>query len=114
MFAIDRLMGEDGSVLYRVRGEIFFASVDRFTLAFGAEAGRDVVQIVWDDFLETAIEIAENHGEKKSRNIGRHCSWCDYEGPCRAEMQGSDFQFLIDREYVKEGEEDHGDENSED
>lgn len=68
---------------------------------------RDVVDIVWDDFLETAIEIAEQHGEKKARNIGRHCSWCDYEGPCRAEMTGSDADFLISREYVRE-DEDHG------
>lgn len=75
---------------------------------------RDVVQTVWDDFLETAIEIAEKHGESKARNIGRHCGWCDYEGPCRAEMQGSDAQFLIDREYVKEGEEDNGDDSEED
>lgn len=69
---------------------------------------RDVVQSVWDDFLETAIEMAELHGKSKARNIGRHCSWCDYEGPCRAEMQGSDVDFLISREYVKEGEDTDG------
>lgn len=68
---------------------------------------RDVVQTVWDDFLETAIEIAENHGDKKSRNIGRHCAWCDYEAPCRTEMTGGDVDFIISREYVRE-DEDHG------
>jgi hypothetical protein len=67
---------------------------------------RPVVDMVWDDFLETAIEIAENHGKKKARNIGRHCSWCDYEGPCRAEMQGSDVDFILEREYVREDEDD--------
>ena len=41
MFSVDR---EDGPpVRYTVRGEIFFASVDRFTRAFAPEPGRDVV-----------------------------------------------------------------------
>ena len=39
MFVVERSEGEDGSVLYRVSGEIFFASVDRFTRAFGIEEG---------------------------------------------------------------------------
>jgi SulP family sulfate permease len=43
MFAVERSTGEDGrSVVYRVSGEIFFASVDRFTRAFQAEAGQPV------------------------------------------------------------------------
>jgi SulP family sulfate permease len=43
MFAVERSTGEDGrSVVYQVSGEIFFASVDRFTRAFQAEAGRPV------------------------------------------------------------------------
>jgi SulP family sulfate permease len=43
MFAVERVERESGaSVLYRVRGEVFFASVDRFTRAFGPEQGRPV------------------------------------------------------------------------
>lgn len=42
MFAVERSAGADGAVLYRVSGEIFFASVDRFTGAFGVEAGHPV------------------------------------------------------------------------
>src|SRR3546814_18115025 len=44
MFAVERSMVEaGGAVLYRGRGEIFFASVDRFTSAFDAEAGRPAI-----------------------------------------------------------------------
>src|SRR3546814_3962505 len=44
MFAVERSRVEDGgAVLYRVSGEIVFASVDRFTSAFDAEAGRPVI-----------------------------------------------------------------------
>ncbi len=43
MFAVSRSAeGEASSVLYRVSGEIFFASVDRFTRAFETENGRPV------------------------------------------------------------------------
>ncbi|MGP7794447.1 SulP family inorganic anion transporter [Sphingomonas sp. CLY1604] len=43
MFAVERAdEGGAGGVAYRVSGEIFFASVDRFTRAFAAEGGRAV------------------------------------------------------------------------
>ena len=42
MFAVERTDADAGAT-YRVTGEIFFASVDRFTRAFGDEGGRPVV-----------------------------------------------------------------------
>jgi SulP family sulfate permease len=43
MFSVERSEGgEGGAVEYRVRGEIFFASVDRFTRAFSPEQGQPV------------------------------------------------------------------------
>lgn len=69
---------------------------------------RNVVGILWDDFVETAEEIAELHGKRKSHNIGRHCTWCDYEGLCRAEMQNSDVEWLIEHDYYRTDEEDDG------
>ena len=41
MFAVER-RGSDGRVTYAVSGEIFFASVDRFTRAFASEGAADV------------------------------------------------------------------------
>jgi SulP family sulfate permease len=46
MFAVERVLSADGSVAtYRVAGEIFFASVERFTRAFQAERVADAVRI---------------------------------------------------------------------
>lgn len=42
MFAVERAERPDGSIHYAVGGEIFFASVDRFTRAFQPEGGCDV------------------------------------------------------------------------
>jgi len=47
MFSIERSVSTDGAyATYRVMGEIFFASVDRFTRAFQAEEG--VTRVVID------------------------------------------------------------------
>jgi len=46
MFAVERVLSADGSVAtYRVAGEIFFASVERFTRAFRAERVAEAVRI---------------------------------------------------------------------
>ena len=43
MFAVERTAGRAGApVLYRVSGEIFFASVDRFTRSFAPEVGKAI------------------------------------------------------------------------
>ena len=42
LFAVERIE-EAGAIRYRVTGQIFFASVDRFTRAFRPEQGRSVV-----------------------------------------------------------------------
>lgn len=43
MFAVERTQASaDAPIVYRVSGQIFFASVDRFARAFAAESGRPV------------------------------------------------------------------------
>lgn len=61
-----------------------------------------VVSVIWEEFLETAVEIAENHGKKKAMCIGRHCTWCDYNPLCKAEMLGDDVDWIIERDYQLE------------
>lgn len=65
-----------------------------------------VVEFVWNGFVDTAHEIAENHGKVDGMNVGRHCDWCDYEPICRARMLNTDWEFVIEREFeVKDGDE---------
>lgn len=68
---------------------------------------RQIVDSVWDDFLISARDIADLGETRNERNIGRHCSWCDYEPLCRAAMQGSDVDFIKEREYVPRDVEEH-------
>lgn len=67
---------------------------------------KRVVDMLWADLLETATEMAELHGKVKSRTIDKHCSWCDFEPICRAELQGSDADYITEKEYYVD-KEDH-------
>jgi hypothetical protein len=76
-----------------------------------------VVDVIWDNFVDTAKEIADNHQTKSDMNIGRHCTWCDYQPLCKAEMTGADVDWLIEREYTTEAQRaaiERGDDRSED
>lgn len=64
---------------------------------------KKVVDILFNDFVHTAREMADHHGDPKhsEMNIDRHCEWCEYEPLCRALLQGLDVDFIIAKEYEK-------------
>jgi hypothetical protein len=63
---------------------------------------RDIEENIFSDFEEDFRDIVEQHDKKKSRNIGRHCGWCDFEPLCRAELQGLDVDYIRSHEYAIE------------
>lgn len=63
---------------------------------------ENVVDFLYDDFLRSAREMAETHGDEDrvSMTIDRHCDWCEYEGLCRAKLQDLDIDFLKKKDYT--------------
>lgn len=59
-----------------------------------------VIDDTWEDFVMSAREIRDYGQVAKQRTVEQHCSWCDYEKLCRAEVTGLDLDFIIEREYV--------------
>lgn len=59
----------------------------------------DVIGKVFADFTETAREMRDLHGKRRARTVDRHCSWCDYEGLCRAELRGGDVDFIKEKDF---------------
>lgn len=59
----------------------------------------DVIDKVFADFTETAREMRDLHGKRRARSIDRHCSWCDYESLCRAELRGGDVDFIKEKDF---------------
>jgi hypothetical protein len=62
----------------------------------------DIEKNIFDDFTEDMRDIIENHDRKKTRNIGRHCGWCDYEKLCCAALQGLDYDYVKEKQYAVE------------
>lgn len=58
-----------------------------------------VIDKVFADFVETAKEMRDLHGKRRARTVDRHCSWCDYESLCRAELRGGDVDFLKEKDF---------------
>lgn len=81
------------------------ACVPRYFMRIYTPANEEVEEKIFEDFLETAFEIGEDHDRKKARNIGKHCGWCDYEPLCRTELTGGDVDFVMKREYELEKDE---------
>lgn len=60
---------------------------------------RSVADLVFEDFENTIKRMVDQGESCRDRNIDRHCGWCDYEAICRAELQGLDVDYVIEREY---------------
>ncbi|OYX91743.1 MAG: sodium-independent anion transporter, partial [Novosphingobium sp. 35-62-5] len=76
MFAVERNASVDGtSATYNVRGEIFFASVDRFTRAFNDEDSAQSVTIdvsrahFWDISAVGALDKIVDRLRRAGRNV---------------------------------------------
>jgi hypothetical protein len=63
-----------------------------------------VIDVLFNEFIDTSREMSALHGKSKARSIGRHCEYCDFEGLCRAELLGHDVDFIKEREYTTEKE----------
>lgn len=58
-----------------------------------------VVDILYNEFMETCLDIRDQHGELSDRNIGQHCGWCEFEPLCRTELTGGDLDYVKEHEY---------------
>jgi hypothetical protein len=70
---------------------------------------KTIVDNIFDQFVEVARDMRDNHGLKKDKSIAEHCKWCDFAQLCRAELTGSDTDFVREHHYYVE-EESHEDE----
>lgn len=61
---------------------------------------KRVIDALWGDLLETTTEMMELHGKVKGKTIARHCDWCEFEPICRAQLQGSDVDYIKEKEYA--------------
>lgn len=61
-----------------------------------------VVDHLFEDFKFSIVEMVKDQeaGHKtRDKCIEQHCNWCDFEGICRAELEGNDVDYVIQHDY---------------
>jgi hypothetical protein len=56
---------------------------------------KTIVNTLVEDAKKTAREIKRKGNKDQTRNIDKHCEWCDYYNLCQAELRGLDTDFII-------------------
>lgn len=78
------------------------ASRDQYFHRVYSPVSSVVADNIFGGFVESACEMRDSAGKRRDQNVGRHCSWCDYEPLCRAELTGGDVDFVKQGEYTVE------------
>jgi hypothetical protein len=60
---------------------------------------KAIQEPIVNDTIETAVEIHQIGELSKTRNLGRHCSFCSYKSICQIELMGGDSDFVKKAEY---------------
>ena len=63
-----------------------------------------VVKGVFAEFVTVSREMVDYYDKHPDtmppKSIGHRCNWCPFEPLCRAELQGNDIDFIIEKEYT--------------
>lgn len=60
---------------------------------------NDIILPIVEDMINTAKEIHYLGEVLKTRNLGRHCSYCSFKQICQVELMGGDSEFIKKTEY---------------
>lgn len=89
--------GDVLDVLYQNRSQWF--------IRYYTPRNNTTVKAVVQDFIDTGNEITRDAERRPICNIGIHCGMCDYEPLCRARFQNLDVDYIKEREYTHDREE---------
>ena len=80
-------------------GDKFTPNIANFFFQVELDIDPEMVEVVWEDYLYTAKQIAKFGDMNKTHNINRDCSYCPYKDICYAQMTGGDTEYIMERDY---------------
>ncbi len=72
-----------------------------------------LVDNVLAEAITTAKEMKERAGHDTTRNIERHCTYCDFYMLCQAELRGLDTDYMLKTDYTEKPDAENETENEE-
>jgi len=58
-----------------------------------------LIQSVVEDTITTAKEIKRRGGKDQTRNLGRHCDYCEFKNLCFAQLKGLDDNYILKADF---------------
>lgn len=56
---------------------------------------QQMTKSIVEDTIITATEIQKAAGKDRTRNLGRHCDFCEFKNLCLSELKGLDTDYMI-------------------
>lgn len=64
---------------------------------------KTLTESIVEDTKTTALEIQKYAGKDQTRNLGRHCDYCEFKYLCLAQLKGLDDNYIIKADFkIKE------------
>jgi CRISPR/Cas system-associated exonuclease Cas4 (RecB family) len=86
---------------YKDMKEILEGNEVKFFRRIYIPADEVLVDNILENFRRIAVEIRDRGPKSITRNIEKHCSWCEYKSLCQAELKGKDVKRVRRMEYEK-------------
>lgn len=68
---------------------------------------QHMMDIVVEDAVTTAKEMEKLGGKDTTRNLGRHCDYCEFKTLCLAQLKGLDDNFILKSDFKKRKKDEH-------
>lgn len=91
---------------YKDMKELLQRKYDDFFIRKYLPLNKTILKNLVEDAVTTAREIKRKAGKDKTRNIEKHCEWCDYYNLCQADLRGLDTKFIKKTNFEVRNEDD--------
>lgn len=68
---------------------------------------KNIMDTVVEDAITTSKEMQKLGGKDTTRNLGRHCDYCEFKTLCLAQLKGLDDNFILKSDFKKREKDGH-------
>lgn len=90
---------EDPEILKQ--GEIYKGNENNFFFRIEQDVYPEMVENIYEGFLYTSKDIANNGHKNTTKNVTKDCNWCEYRDICMAEFSNGDREYVISEAYSR-------------
>lgn len=92
---------QDQAILSKAK--LYEPNIDNFFFRCEMEIYPEMVEAIYRDFKTTVKEILSKGRTNTTKHVSKDCSWCEYQPLCYAQFTGADLDYIIEKDYTKEG-----------